>query len=76
MKLNKYMNDPEIIHEPQAMREIHAIRLQIHNERCGLTSAEYNELVHKNAQAFLAEPIKKELIGLTANELADLAEPL
>ncbi|GMO46548.1 MAG: hypothetical protein Ta2G_01770 [Termitinemataceae bacterium] len=69
MTLNDYMNDPDIIHEPAAMREIHAIRLQIHDETHGMTSAEYGEYVHKNAQAFLAEPVKKEFIGLTANEL-------
>jgi hypothetical protein len=71
MKSNKYINDPEIVHEPQAMREIHAIRLQIAEETHGMSPKEYNALVHKTAQAFLAKPIPKELIGLTADELAD-----
>jgi hypothetical protein len=69
MTLNEYMNDPAIIHEPQAMREIHAIRLQIHDETRNLTSAEYTALVHKRSQAFLAEPVIIET-DLTAEERA------
>ncbi|GMO65026.1 MAG: hypothetical protein Ta2A_13010 [Treponemataceae bacterium] len=70
MTLDEYMNDPEIIHEPQAMREIHAIRLKIYDETCNLTPSERTALVHKTAQEFLAEPIKVNLIGMSANELA------
>ena len=57
MTLNEYVNDPAIIHEPQAMREIHAIRLKHYDDRRGLSIAEYTALVHKRAQAFLAEPV-------------------
>ncbi|GHU46728.1 hypothetical protein FACS1894200_00890 [Spirochaetia bacterium] len=66
MTIKEYMNDPAIIHEPQAMREIHAIRLQIHEETQGLSIAEYNALVHKRADAFLAEPIRIIETDLTA----------
>ncbi|GHT51747.1 hypothetical protein AGMMS50233_10400 [Endomicrobiia bacterium] len=59
------------IHESKAMQEIDAIRLQIHNETRGLTIAQYTALVHKEAQAFLAEPIEKNLIGLSAKELTE-----
>lgn len=47
------------IRQSKAMQEIDAIRLQIHNETRGLTIAQYNALVHKEAQAFLAKPIEK-----------------
>ncbi|GHU47573.1 hypothetical protein FACS1894200_03180 [Spirochaetia bacterium] len=70
MTIKEYMNDPAIIHEPQAMREIHAIRLQIRDETLGLTLSEHTALVNKNAQSFLAEPIKDDLIGMSAKELA------
>jgi hypothetical protein len=73
MTLNEYMNDPAIIHEPQAMREIHAIRLQIQDETRNLTSAEYTALVHKRSQAFLAEPVTIET-DLTAEERAIIAD--
>jgi hypothetical protein len=48
-----YYNDPEISGEPSAMREIHAIRLKIHDERQGLSAEEYNAIVNKRAEAFL-----------------------
>jgi hypothetical protein len=32
-KLEKYMNDPDIVNEPMAMREVHAIRLMIQDEQ-------------------------------------------
>ena len=35
--IDKYMNDPEIINEPMPLREIHAIRLKIHDETRGMT---------------------------------------
>jgi hypothetical protein len=49
-----YYNNPEIVNEPSAMREIHAIRLMIHDERQGLSWPEYNDIVNKRAEAFLA----------------------
>ncbi|GHT51507.1 hypothetical protein AGMMS49990_05910 [Endomicrobiia bacterium] len=59
------------IRQSKAMQEIDAYASQIHNETRGLTIAQYNALVHKEAQAFLAEPIEKNLIGLSAKELAE-----
>jgi hypothetical protein len=64
--ISDYMKDPDIIHEPMAMREIHAIRLKHYEDRRNMSSTEYNALVHKNAQAFLAEPIYAAETDLTA----------
>ncbi|MDR0474173.1 MAG: hypothetical protein LBH43_10945 [Treponema sp.] len=52
--LDDYLNDPDLANEPEALREIHAIRLKIRDERKGMTTAEYNSVVHKRAAAFLA----------------------
>jgi predicted DNA-binding protein (UPF0251 family) len=59
--LDDYMNDPEIAHEPMALREIHAIRLQIYDETKDMTDAEYHSLVRREAMEFLqgAEARKK-----------------
>jgi hypothetical protein len=50
-----YINDPDLADEPEALREVHAIRIKIHEERKDLTPVEYNALVHERAQAFLAK---------------------
>ena len=36
-ELDKYMNDPEIINEPMPLRQLHAIRLMIHDETKNMT---------------------------------------
>ncbi|MDR2510490.1 MAG: hypothetical protein LBC77_07595 [Spirochaetaceae bacterium] len=51
----EYYNDPDIIHEPSALREIHAIRLKIHDERQGLSVKEYNDIVDQRTASFFAE---------------------
>jgi len=46
--LEKYMNDPDIINEPMALREVHAIRLMLHEEKKNLTPekrAEHTRIV-------------------------------
>jgi len=52
--LDDYLNDPELAGEPDALREVHAIRLKIHDERKGLVAAQYNAIVHQRAARFLA----------------------
>ena len=49
-----YFYDPDIINEPTALREIHAIRLMINDERKGMTASEYNAIVRKRAKKFIA----------------------
>ena len=49
--LDDYLNDPDLANEPSALREVHAIRLMIHDEIKGMTTAErtayYNESPNK-----------------------------
>lgn len=51
----EYYNDPSIVNELSAIREIHAIRLMNYDERKDLTPEEHTALVNKRADAFLAE---------------------
>ena len=39
-EFEKYMNDPEIVNEPMALREVHAIRLMIYEDTKEMTQAE------------------------------------
>ncbi|GMO42210.1 MAG: hypothetical protein Pg6C_03590 [Treponemataceae bacterium] len=48
----EYYNDPEIVNEPIALREIHAIRLKIHDETKDITPEEYTAYVHNGAMRF------------------------
>jgi hypothetical protein len=44
------MNDPDISNEAMPMREIHAIRLMIHEETKDMTPAEYTAYFRSTAQ--------------------------
>jgi len=48
------MNDPDIIDEPMGLRIAHAMRFKIQDERRGMTAEEYNAIVNKRAEDFLA----------------------
>jgi len=52
--IDDYMKEPELADEPQALREVHAIRLKIHDERKGMKAEEYNAVVRQRAARFLA----------------------
>jgi hypothetical protein len=52
--LDCYINDPDIIDEPMALREVHAIRLRISDETKGLTPEEHTEYFHEGAERFFA----------------------
>jgi predicted DNA-binding protein (UPF0251 family) len=47
-----YMNDPEIIDEPMALREIHAIRLKIQDETENMTADQRREYSRKKVDSF------------------------
>ena len=51
----KYYNDPDIVNEPKAMREIHAIRLMDYEESKSMTDEEYMRKLRENANAVLKE---------------------
>jgi hypothetical protein len=52
--LDDYMNDLEIVDEPMALREIHAVRLKLQDEH-DVFSPEYGDYCQKRAEAMLAE---------------------
>ncbi|GHV33049.1 hypothetical protein AGMMS4952_24510 [Spirochaetia bacterium] len=49
--IEDYMNDPTIADEPRPVREIHAARLMIQDERKGMTSAEFSQAAEDAAIA-------------------------
>jgi hypothetical protein len=52
--LDDYMNDPELANEPSALREVHAIRLMIHDETKDMTAAERTAYFRKKAARFFS----------------------
>ncbi|MDR1948794.1 MAG: hypothetical protein LBQ38_05345 [Spirochaetaceae bacterium] len=50
----RILNDPEMRGAPEAIREIHAIRLKHQDETAGMTPEEHAAYVNKKAAAFLA----------------------
>jgi hypothetical protein len=52
--IDDYLNDPDLADEPSALREIHAIRLMIHDETKDMTVAERTAYFHERAARFLA----------------------
>ena len=48
------MNDPEIVNEPSALREVHAIRLKIYDEIKDMTATEMTAYFNGNATRFFA----------------------
>ena len=38
--LDDYLNDPDLANEPEALREVHAIRLMIQDRTKGMTASE------------------------------------
>lgn len=52
--IDDYMNDPDIINEPLALREVHAIRMRIRDETKKLTVQERTAYFHEGAELFFA----------------------
>ncbi len=52
--IDDYMNDPDIINEPMALREIHAIRLKIYDKTKDMTSAEKTAYYRERSDHFLS----------------------
>jgi hypothetical protein len=53
--IDDYLKDPALVSEPAALREVHAIRLKLYDERKGMTPAEYNAIVRQRAARFLED---------------------
>ena len=53
--LDDYLNDPDLANEPEALREVHAIRLMIQDETKGMTASERTAYYNGDA-ACLASP--------------------
>jgi hypothetical protein len=52
--MNNYFHSPELADEPLALREIHAIRLVIHDETKNMNPEEKRAYFHENTLAFFA----------------------
>ncbi|MDR1491098.1 MAG: hypothetical protein LBS65_11620 [Desulfovibrio sp.] len=49
--LERYMNDPDIVNEPVPMREVHAIRLMLHDEAKDMTPEEHTRYVNEQVRS-------------------------
>jgi hypothetical protein len=49
--LDDYLNDPALADEPEALREVHAIRLKIHDETKDMTPTERTAYFHNGAMS-------------------------
>jgi hypothetical protein len=59
MTISEYINLPELAGEPDALGEVHAIRLMIHDETKSMTAEErrgYHHNNRKEADAYFARP--------------------
>jgi hypothetical protein len=65
--INDYMNDPALVNEPRALREVHAARLKIQEETKNMTIEEKNAYYHHGAVAFFSwlgiTPKYADLVG-------------
>jgi hypothetical protein len=50
---NDYLNTPEIADEPLYLREVHAARLKIHDERNGMSGKEFVDSLNAKYAAIL-----------------------
>ena len=49
-KYEKYMDDPDIVDEPMALREVHAIRLMLREEAKNMTPEEHTRHVRERTR--------------------------
>jgi Zn/Cd-binding protein ZinT len=62
--INDYLNDPALVSEPRALREVHAARLKIQDETKNMTSEEKKAYYHDGATAFFTR------LGITPQYVA------
>ena len=61
--LDDYLNDPDIINEPAALREIHAIRLMINDKTKNMTAAEHTAYFNGSAARLLGKETADKLLA-------------
>ena len=61
--LDDYLNDPDLADEPAALREVHAIRLMIHDETKNMTVAEHTAYFKGSAVRLLGEEVAAKLLA-------------
>jgi hypothetical protein len=52
--LDDYLNDPDLVNEPFALREVHAIRLMIYDETKDMTAVEKTAYYRERAARFFS----------------------
>ena len=52
--LDYYLDDPNLINEPSALREVHAARMVVQDETKGMTAEERTAYYHNAAARFFA----------------------
>ena len=61
--IEDYMNDPEIVNEPSALREVHAIRLKIYDEIKDMTVTERTAYFSGSAARLLGKESAARLLA-------------
>jgi hypothetical protein len=67
----KYLEDPELADEPMPMREVHAIRLAMHEETKHMTPEEHTRRVNAQVQKLMSERGLSHLLVDTAMEVLE-----
>jgi len=62
--INDYLNDPDLVDEPQVLREVHAIRLMIRDEVKNMTISERTAYYHEKSRAAFLR------LGITPNYIS------
>jgi len=60
--LDDYLNDPDLADEPSALREVHAIRLMLHDETKGMTASEHTAYYNGSAARLLGKETADRLL--------------
>jgi len=65
--IDDYMNDPDIVNEPSALREVHAIRLKIYDETKGMSVAEHTAYYNASSKRFFDQEEYNSAVALKEN---------
>ena len=65
--IEDYLNDPDLADEPQALRQVHAIRLMIQEETKDMTVSERTAYYHEKSNAAFSR------LGITPKYITPIA---